>query len=913
VVLTSFGYDDPGGGTLIPRTLARALATRGWDVTVFHAGVGDLRGARPYAIRESEDAGVRLVGVFNRPHALLDLGHPARELDDPPIARAFAGLLDEHRPDVIHYHNLHNLGLSLIDEAGTRGIRSYFTPHNFWLACARNHFVREGGALCEGGADGGRACATCVHSRDGTGYVRRQEELRERIAARVSMVLPVSETVRTVLAGAGYPPEMLHVHRLAAPTAAALHAAVGSGRRPGRVGERLEVGFIGSLAAHKGAHLVAQAVRVADAPIRLQVHGEIPDPENAARLTRDDPRGLISVHGAYSADQLPAILAGIDVAVVPSLVWETAGLTVLECLAGGVPVIVSRMGGLVEGVTDGVDGLVVDGRSGDALVAALRRVALEDGLLERLQAGIRPPKTFDRYVDELEALYRTGVLPVEEARELPVAVRWTGDQHAVSSLATINREVTARLGEGLVVERNALDGATGDPPLPRPADVEVRHAWPPDFTSRGIGRLALIQPWEFGSLPRDWRQPLLDVVDEVWVPSEYVARMYRDAGVAGDRVHVVRNGVDLERFSPDGPVLDLPEARLRLLFVGGTIYRKGVDLLLEAFSEAFADDPGVTLVVKDIGGASFYKGINLGDRIRTLQASGRVVYVDRDLDDDEIAGLYRACDVLVHPYRGEGFAMPVLEAMACGRPVIVTAGGPTDEFVPDDACWRIPAERRPMTRFPWDTLDTPSMLEPDLAALTALLRAAADDAEGRRTRGLAGRRAAEAYSWDGVAAAYDERIRLLAQRRPRSGAAAPAPFQLPEARALSLLAAPAWRGGDRLAELLVAWGTAFAPGEDACLYLLADPTIDGGPELWEAHVVAAADRGGVDLAGLADVSILEHAVQGDDLRRIHGAVDAFVPLHDACAGHLRLAREVVAATAADLSHLKQVRIPAEIG
>ena len=53
--------------------------------------------------------------------------------------------------------------------------------------------------------------------------------------------------------------------------------------------------------------------------------------------------------------------------------------------------------------------------------------------------------------------------------------------------------------------------------------------------------------------------------------------------------------------------------------------------------------------------------------------------------------LFAACDVLVHPYRGEGFGLPVLEAMACGLPVVVTAGGPTDEFVPPAACWRVPA------------------------------------------------------------------------------------------------------------------------------------------------------------------------------------------------------------------------------
>ena len=92
------------------------------------------------------------------------------------------------------------------------------------------------------------------------------------------------------------------------------------------------------------------------------------------------------------------------------------------------------------------------------------------------------------------------------------------------------------------------------------------------------------------------------------------------------------------------------------------------------------------------------------------------MHLDADLADAEMAALYRACDVLVHPYRGEGFAMPVLEAMASGLPVIHTAGGPTDEFCPPQAGWRIRAQRRAMPGGRVDHLETigePWMLEPD--------------------------------------------------------------------------------------------------------------------------------------------------------------------------------------------------------
>ena len=47
---------------------------------------------------------------------------------------------------------------------------------------------------------------------------------------------------------------------------------------------------------------------------------------------------------------------------------------------------------------------------------------------------------------------------------------------------------------------------------------------------------------------------------------------------------------------------------------------------------------------------------------------------------EELAGLYAACDCLVHPYRGEGFGLPIAEAMACGLPAIVTGYGAAMDF-----------------------------------------------------------------------------------------------------------------------------------------------------------------------------------------------------------------------------------------
>src|SRR6202035_957998 len=89
-----------------------------------------------------------------------------------------------------------------------------------------------------------------------------------------------------------------------------------------------------------------------------------------------------------------------------------------------------------------------------------------------------------------------------------------------------------------------------------------------------------------------------------------------------------------------------------------------------------------------------------------------------------MAEMYQLADAYVSPYRAEGFNMPVLEAAACGLPVICTAGGSTDDFVTDGFAGRI--ESKKMSVGIKGGLEA-MRLEPNVDHLIALMISAIED------------------------------------------------------------------------------------------------------------------------------------------------------------------------------------------
>ncbi|MBC8002298.1 MAG: glycosyltransferase, partial [Opitutaceae bacterium] len=368
-----------------------------------------------------------------------------------------------------------------------------------------------------------------------------------------------------------------------------------------------------------------------------------------------------------------------------------------------------------------------------------------------------------------------------------LVVSWEGSYLDLGSLSHINRQVTDRLVEEkdfqvVTVGANAIPSSMQNDrewkrrarrlraESPGNVAVTVRHQWPPDWSRPAQGALVVIQPWEFGALPEEWVKSA-ENVEEFWVPSTYVRSVYVSSGVDSSKVHVIPNGVDVRRCRAAAKPLRLETTkRFKFLFVGGTIGRKGPDVLLQAYLQSFTAADDVCLVIKDFGGSGVYQGMTMGaliEQARQQPGAPEILHLTQELAPDQMPGLFTACDCLVHPYRGEGFGLPILEAMACARPVIVTRGGAADDFVSEHTGWLIDSQRRsigttvssiPLVSDGW-------LLEPDVNHLATLLRYVATNPAEGKAKGEAGARLArEKYDWSAVTALVADRLKIVARQ-----------------------------------------------------------------------------------------------------------------------------------------------------
>lgn len=436
--------------------------------------------------------------------------------------------------------------------------------------------------------------------------------------------------------------------------------------------------------------------------------------DEIARLGLED---AVQVVGKVPDADLYAWYRSADVFVCLSR-HEGFGVPLIEAMAFGVPVVALDAGNVA--ATLGEGGLLLRDCN-HAAVAALVKLMLTDRALRRavVAAQRRRVAAFGRasVVRKLaNFLVRNGVsvprMPAmdtsgSEAARLRFQVE--GPFESSYSLAIVNRETALAL-DAATGGKAALFATEGPGDYPADelalrrhvgvaelwqrgrkrsgADVVLRNLYPPRVSDMD-GRLNFLAfAWEESGLPAEWVAHFNRSLDAIVVPSQFVRKVLRDNGVQVP-ITVFRHGIDhLDRVPEVAPGRELGRG-FRFLHVSSCFPRKGVDVLLDAYAEAFAGYDDVTLVIKTFPNPHN----NVAERVETLRRRRRgcppVVVIDEDLDASELKGLYLACDAFVAPTRGEGFGLPLAEAMWLGKPVITTAYGGQSDFCTNQTAWLV--------------------------------------------------------------------------------------------------------------------------------------------------------------------------------------------------------------------------------
>ena len=191
--------------------------------------------------------------------------------------------------------------------------------------------------------------------------------------------------------------------------------------------------------------------------------------------------------------------------------------------------------------------------------------------------------------------------------------------------------------------------------------------------------------WELEDFPKEW-QGCIDVLDEIWTPSEFASNSIRKR--TDKKVRTLPHFVSAEADATyDRAYFGLPEDKFLFLIVydsGSVAERKNPQAAINAYKEAFGNDTDeVGLVIK----VSHASKEELQELQESLQSVKNVYFIAESLKKTEINSLIKNVDVYVSLHRAEGFGLVLAEAMQLQTAVIATGWSGNMEFMDENvAC-----------------------------------------------------------------------------------------------------------------------------------------------------------------------------------------------------------------------------------
>lgn len=419
-ITNGFPPNSYGGVQVYTRRLAIELAKH-HKVSVF-CREADLS-RDDYSVRNYTDNNVKVSAVN---YNFGDLEDFAGTYFIEPMREVFSSFLEENGvPDIVHVHHLGGIGYAVLEELDKRQIPIVLTLHDFSLTCPRGQRIRDDYSICEGLKI--EQCLECLkpQCKGDRGnlwklyrYLFRKKVGRnllndfwtssERVANLAWLILAPSEFHAQELIKDGFPSAKIRVMPYG------YEKEKFSAIKRDKIGLARNFGYLGSLIPSKGVHVLIEAFNALvkefpDLPLKLHLYGPAPSyhgksdyPLILRQLAGDR---AVFFHGAYPQEQLAEILATLDAVVVPSVWWETHGMVVREAKLAGLPVVISDIGALGEGLRDGIEVLKAKAGNPKSLRDKMRILAITPGLADFIASNQISVKDIKQDAFEHQELY----------------------------------------------------------------------------------------------------------------------------------------------------------------------------------------------------------------------------------------------------------------------------------------------------------------------------------------------------------------------------------------------------------------------------------------------------------------------------------------------------------------------------
>lgn len=302
-------------------------------------------------------------------------------------------------------------------------------------------------------------------------------------------------------------------------------------------------------------------------------------------------------------------------------------------------------------------------------------------------------------------------------------VIWKGSFTDLGGYANMNREICLRLQQhGYLVKvdplrtRVEVDQVTHgtllamcSAKIPEESNATMVCGFTPIPIQPRRGKVIYFTMMETQGLHKEFVQRCNDFANEVWVPCEFYRKVFVDNGVVKD-VKVIPLGVNQYIYKPDSPVpvvtfddilgqrktQKIPQS-FKYMSLFGWSYRKGPDVLCKSFIREFTtqDDVALCIYSRYMGSSAEGQKQHVIKEIQSYYEEEKKenpppIYICGDeIPINDLPGCYCDCDAFVFCSRGEGFGLPVVEAGACGLPVISTYNTSMTEYLDDEVAWLV--------------------------------------------------------------------------------------------------------------------------------------------------------------------------------------------------------------------------------